>query len=73
MKWLRTIAKTLIRDLDRHFDDTQHKRYSEEFYLFMRSSQKPLQALKKLSQRFSWGSDQSSYGSNSLEYEKMDE
>jgi len=36
MKRLRTIAKTLIRDLDRHFDDTQHKRYSEEFYLFMR-------------------------------------
>jgi len=37
MKRLRTIAKTLIRDLDRHFDDTQHKRYSEEFYLFMRA------------------------------------
>ncbi len=36
MRRLRTIAKTLIRDLDRHFDDTQHKRYSEEFYLFMR-------------------------------------
>jgi len=36
MKRLRTIAKILIRDLDRHFDDTQHKRYSEEFYLFMR-------------------------------------
>jgi len=36
MKRLRTIAKTLIRDLDRHFDDKQHKRYSEEFYLFMR-------------------------------------
>jgi len=36
MKRLRTIAKTLIRDLDRHFDDRQHKRYSEEFYLFMR-------------------------------------
>jgi len=36
MRRLRTIAKILIRDLDRHFDDTQHKRYSEEFYLFMR-------------------------------------
>lgn len=36
MKRLRTIAKILIRDLDRHFDDTQHKRYAEEFYLFMR-------------------------------------
>lgn len=36
MKRLRTIAKTLIRDMDCHFDDTQHKRYSEEFYLFMR-------------------------------------
>lgn len=36
MKRLRTIAKTLIRDLDRHFDDIQHGRYSEEFYLFMR-------------------------------------
>ena len=36
MKRLRTIAKILIRDLDRHFDDKQHKRYSEEFYLFMR-------------------------------------
>jgi IS5 family transposase len=37
MKRLRTIAKTLIRDLDRHFDDKQHKRYGEEFYLFMRA------------------------------------
>jgi IS5 family transposase len=36
MKRLRTIAKILIRDLDRHFDDKQHKRYGEEFYLFMR-------------------------------------
>ncbi len=36
MKRLRTIAKTLIRDLDRHFDDAQHTKYSEEFYLFMR-------------------------------------
>lgn len=36
MKRLRTIAKTLIRDLDRHFDDTQHTRYGEAFYLFMR-------------------------------------
>lgn len=36
MRRLRTIAKTLIRDIDRHFDDKQHKRYSEEFYLFMR-------------------------------------
>jgi IS5 family transposase len=36
MRRLRTIAKILIRDLDRHFDDTQHKRYGEEFYLFMR-------------------------------------
>ncbi len=36
MKRLRTIAKILIRDLDRHFDDTQHGRYSKEFYLFMR-------------------------------------
>ena len=36
MKRLHTIAKILIRDLDRHFDDKQHKRYSEEFYLFMR-------------------------------------
>lgn len=30
------MQKKLIRDIDRHFDDTQHKRYSEEFYLFMR-------------------------------------
>lgn len=36
MRRLRTIAKILIRDLDRHFDDKEHKRYSEEFYLFMR-------------------------------------
>jgi len=36
MKRLRTIAKILIRDLDRHFDDKQHKQYAQEFYLFMR-------------------------------------
>jgi len=36
MKRLRTIAKTLIRDLDRHFDDNQHKCYAETFFLFMR-------------------------------------
>ena len=36
MRRLRTIAKVLIRDLDRHFDDRQHERYSEDFYLFMR-------------------------------------
>jgi len=36
MKRLRTIAKILIRDLDRHFNETQHGQYAEEFYLFMR-------------------------------------
>ena len=36
MKRLRTIAKTLIRDLDRNFTDEQHRQYAEEFYLYMR-------------------------------------
>ena len=36
MKRLKTIAKTLIRDLDRNFTEEQHKRYAEVFYLYMR-------------------------------------
>jgi len=36
MKRLRTIAKTLIRDLDRNFTDKQHQYYAEDFYLYMR-------------------------------------
>lgn len=36
MKRLRTIAKTLIRDLDRNFSDEQHQQYAEDFYLYMR-------------------------------------
>ncbi len=36
MKRLRTIAKTLIRDLDRNFNDEQHQQYAEDFYLYMR-------------------------------------
>ena len=43
MKRLRTIAKTLIRDLDRHFDDTQHSAIVKSFislceYCFKRES-----------------------------------
>jgi len=38
MKRLKTIAKTLLRDIDRNFGDTQelHDKYAERFYLFMR-------------------------------------
>jgi IS5 family transposase len=36
MKRLRTIAKTLIRDLDRNFTDEQHQEYAEDLYLYMR-------------------------------------
>jgi len=38
MKRLRTIAKILIRDIDRKFENnmTLHQRYAESFYLFMR-------------------------------------
>ncbi len=36
MKRLKTIAKTLIRDMDRQFTDDQHKKYAEVFYLYMR-------------------------------------
>ena len=36
MKRLKTIAKTLIRDMDRQFSDKQHKKYAEALYLYMR-------------------------------------
>jgi len=36
MKRLKTIAKTLIRDMDRQFNNEQHKKYAESFYLYMR-------------------------------------
>jgi IS5 family transposase len=36
IKRLKTIAKTIIRDLDRKFDITQHQKYAEVFYLYMR-------------------------------------
>jgi IS5 family transposase len=36
MKRLKTIAKTLIRDMDRQFNNEQHKKYAEAFYLYMR-------------------------------------
>jgi len=36
MKRLKTIAKTLIRDLDRNFNDAQHQKYAEALYLYMR-------------------------------------
>ena len=36
MKRLKTIAKTLMRDLDRNFTEEQHKKYAELFYLYMR-------------------------------------
>ena len=36
MKRLKTIAKTLIRDMDRQFNIEQHKKYAEAFYLYMR-------------------------------------
>lgn len=38
MKRLKTIAKTLIRDIDRKFKDTMalHQKYAQTFYLFMR-------------------------------------
>ena len=36
MKRLKTIAKTLMRDMDRQFTDEQHKKYAEAFYLYMR-------------------------------------
>jgi len=36
MKRLKTIAKTLIRDLDRNFTNEQHIKYAEDFYLYMR-------------------------------------
>lgn len=38
MKRLKTIAKTILRDLDRNFKDNDalHNKYAERFYLFMR-------------------------------------
>jgi len=36
MQRLRTIAKTLIRNMDHKFNETQHTKYAEDFYLFMR-------------------------------------
>jgi IS5 family transposase len=38
MKRLKTIAKTILRDLDRNFEDniSIHDKYAERFYLFMR-------------------------------------
>ena len=36
MKRLKTIAKTLIRDLDRNFTQVQQEKYAEKFYLYMR-------------------------------------
>jgi len=38
MKRLKTIAKTILRDLDRNFKDNQilHDKYAQKFYLFMR-------------------------------------
>jgi len=36
MKRLRTIAKTLIRDIDRNFSSEQQIAYAEDFYLYMR-------------------------------------
>jgi len=36
MKRLKTIAKTLIRNMDREFSNKQHQKYAEKFYLYMR-------------------------------------
>ncbi|MEA1914895.1 MAG: IS5 family transposase [Campylobacterota bacterium] len=36
MKRLKTIAKTLIRDLDRNFNNSLHQKYAQSFYLYMR-------------------------------------
>ena len=38
MMSLRTIAKTILRDLDRKFEDNMnlHNKYAQSFYLFMR-------------------------------------
>lgn len=38
MKRLKTIAKTILRDIDRNFkdNDSLHDKYAEHFYLFMR-------------------------------------
>ena len=38
MKRLKTIAKTILRDLDRNFEDNTllHDKYAERFYLYMR-------------------------------------
>ena len=36
MKRLKTITKTLIRDLDRNFTQVQQEKYAEKFYLYMR-------------------------------------
>ncbi len=36
MKRLKTIAKTLIRDLDRNFTQEQQEKYADKFYLYMR-------------------------------------
>jgi IS5 family transposase len=36
MRRLKTIAKTLIRDMDRQFNNEQHQKYAESFYLYMR-------------------------------------
>ena len=35
-KRLKTIAKALMRDLDRNFTEIQHQEYAQDFYLFMR-------------------------------------
>ena len=36
MKRLKTIAKTLMRDMDRNFNEKQHVEYAVDFYLYMR-------------------------------------
>jgi len=36
MKRLKTIAKTLMRDLDRQFSEEQHQKYANQLYLYMR-------------------------------------
>jgi len=36
MKRLKTIAKTLIRNMDREFNDEQHIKYADKLYLYMR-------------------------------------
>jgi len=48
VKRLRTIAKTLIRDLDRNFSDEQHLRYAQDFYLYMRILLQEKNSLNKM-------------------------